>query len=214
MNGRATILGCGVVDEHMIAGTSGVSVTWRELGAEPPGTGRTVRAVFGQQDPTFRRIDALAKALVLACEAAGIRSGLDDAERQDTAIVVETDVGALETDLAFAATLGDEQLAAGVFPYSLTSTSLGELALRYGLRGPTFSLSVTPATAGDSVRETLRLFAAGEVRHAVTGCVEALRTGTKEHAPVVRAVVAILAADGDGTELGDDAFATFAARCR
>ena len=55
----------------------------------------------------------------------------------ETAICVETELGSLTTDVDFQRSLRDDVVQAGIFPYSLTSTSLGEVALRYQLRGPT-----------------------------------------------------------------------------
>ena len=68
----ATVLACGMLDRGGIYGSNGTAVTWAELEADPPGTGRTVHKVSGKTDTTFRRIDYPSRALVLACEAAGI----------------------------------------------------------------------------------------------------------------------------------------------
>lgn len=204
MNG-ATILGCGIADELGIAGSRGISTTWQDLGMEAPGTAKTMRTVFDKEDATFRRIDLLARALVLACEASDLENVLTPEQRQDTAICIETDLGALATDLSFASSLGDECVHAGIFPYSLTSTCLGEVALRYKLRGPTISMSVrddgptsAPGRAGESLRESLRMLACGDVEHVVTGCVDAIVEPTSTRPARVRAVVAVLARGGSG----------------
>lgn len=235
----ATILGCGIVDEVGIAGTRGIAgkrgitATWSELDMIAPGTAKTVRTVFAKEDATFRRIDLLARALVLACEAADVENLLTAEQRQHTAICVETDLGALATDVSFASSLGDECVHAGIFPYSLTSTSLGEVALRYKLRGPTISLSVRddaaanerdPALAGESVRETLRMLACGDVQHVVCGVVDTMLKPAAGKPAIMRAVVAVIAASqgksgaGIGTlEWPDgksDPFAQFVAMCR
>ena len=77
-------------------------MSWRELEADPPGTGRTVQRLSGKTDPTFRRID-FRRALVLACEAAGLDQVLTESQRNETAICIETEVGSLTTDSTFSA---------------------------------------------------------------------------------------------------------------
>ncbi|MFN3239892.1 MAG: beta-ketoacyl synthase N-terminal-like domain-containing protein [Planctomycetota bacterium] len=202
MSLTATVLACGVVDEHGISGTRGVTATWQELETAPPGTGRTLKAVFGKSDATFRRIDLPARALVLACEAAGLDQVLTEPQRNEAAICVETDVGSLTTDVDFQLSLEDEVVHAGIFPYSLTSTSLGEVALRYKLRGPTISMSVLESAPGESLREALRMLAAEDVPFVVAGVADALREPAAGRDACVRAVVAVLAlpqnANGNG----------------
>lgn len=222
MKTRATLLGCGICDDLGVAGTRPVGGTWQELGASPPGTGRTVRTLFGREDATFRRIDMPAKALVMACGAAGLDQVLPEHVREQTAICIETDVGSLVTDLAFAESLGDECVHAGIFPYSLTSTCLGEIALRYGLRGPTVSMSVRRGISvpGAALRESLRMLHCGDVPAVLTGAVDALDAPARGHTPGFRAVVAVLTRDGDGIDTIDwpdpseDPLAAIAARCR
>ena len=223
----AKVLGCGVVDEVGIFGNSGMAATWHDLGMTAPGTAKTMREVFGKSDATFRRIDLLARALVLACEAAELENLLTPEQRQETAICIETDLCALATDLSFASSLGDECVHAGIFPYSLTSTSLGEVALRYKLRGPTISMSVKNGAAGgqangDSLRETLRMLACGDSKHVLTGFVDTLLEPAAGRPASMRAMVAIVTSDEQAEavstlawpEPGVDAFAQLLAICR
>ncbi|MCB9877041.1 MAG: hypothetical protein H6835_05500 [Planctomycetes bacterium] len=227
MNPSATLLACGLVDASGIAGSRGTDVTWASLGTPAPGGPSTMKHVFDKQDATFRRIDLPARALVLACEAADLGAVLDEEQRNRTAIVVETDIGSLATDLAFARSLGEELVHAGIFPYSLTSTCLGEIALRYKLRGASVSVSVTAERRGAALREALRMLAGGECEHVLTGTVEALLEPAHGHEAQVRAVVALLgrseAADAARSAgLGevawpderDDPFVALARRCR
>jgi 3-oxoacyl-(acyl-carrier-protein) synthase len=222
---NASILACGIVDEVGIAGTRGVTATWQDLEMQVPGTGKTMKVLFDKADPTFRRIDMLARSLVLACEAADLEALLTPAQRQEASICVESDLGALATDLNFASSLNDECVHAGIFPYSLTSTSLGEVALRYKLRGPTISMSVRDGDAGESLREALRMLNCGDCSHVVTGVVDTLREPAVGRPAIMRAIVAVLSADNPGSGLGTlswpersatniDPFLQFAAMCR
>ena len=221
---KAAILACGAVDEVGIWGTAGRAATWQELEMPPPGTGRTLKVLFDKVDATFRRIDMPARVLVLACEAAGIERVLTPEQRNSTAICIETDIGSLATDLAFQESLADEVVHAGIFPYSLTSTSLGEVALRYKLRGPTVSVSVDEGRTGESLREALRMLAAGDVPFVVAGVANTLHEGAGMREAMMRGVVVILgpgdAKNGIGelswadTDVDGDPFARLVKMCR
>jgi hypothetical protein len=198
MSMDAHVLAVGVVDRDGIYGTSGVAVTWEQLETDPPGTAKTLKAIFDRTDPTFRRIDLPAKTLVLAAEAAGVGKQLTDEQRAATTICVETEVGSITTDVDFQESLKQEVVQAGIFPYSLTSTCLGELALRYGLRGATVSVSVMPDAPGEGLRESLRILAADEAPFVVTGYVDALRDPADGREPGACALLALLGREEAG----------------
>lgn len=222
---RASILACGIVDEVGIFGTRGTCATWESLEMSAPGTGKTMKLLFDKADPTFRRIDMLARSLVLACEAADLEGVLTTEQRMDASICIETNLGAIATDVDFASSLDDECVHAGIFPYSLTSTSLGEVALRYKLRGATVSMSVQADDAGESLREALRMLNCGDCEHVITGVVENLLQPAAGREPIMRAIVAVLSAAPSNNGLGtmtwpdrhdhtNDPFRQFAAMCR
>lgn len=170
------LLGWGELDADGLRGgglgTRRFAASWTELEAEPPGGPRVFRTLFGRRDPTFRRIDAMSRALVLAVEATGIREALPQEARTDTALVVQTRVGCLDADLRFARTLDDEIVDGPLFAYTLPSTSLGEVALRHGLRGPSLCLSVEGAAGEDAWHEVLAMLEQGECSHAVVAQVD------------------------------------------
>jgi len=188
----------GIVDRERIAGSSGIWRSWSSLGVPAPGNGRTFRAVFGRSDETFRRLDRLSRAVVLAGEAAGIGTVVPAAWRDDTALVFETTVGCLDSDLRFARSLRAEMCDAPIFPYTLPSTCLGELALRHGLRGPSICLSTTPSACGAALREAAHLLASGAAKCVVAGLVDVLLDEHPSVAPVCRALIAVLAAPDAG----------------
>lgn len=192
MSGVPIILGVGVVDATRIGGI--VDVSWSELGLSAPGDGRTLRRVFHNIDSTYRRLDRISRSLVLATAAAGVDGLLTAAERNATALLAESCVGCLEIDRRYTSSLAGEVIEAAIFPYTLPSTSLGEVALRHQLRGPTISISVGPDNAGASLREAERMMAAGEVRHAVAASVDVLDVAAPGLPAGIRAVVAVLAA--------------------
>ncbi|MCA8953391.1 MAG: hypothetical protein KDE27_28015 [Planctomycetes bacterium] len=195
MTGEPIVIGCGLVDAERIRGAGGVDVSWTELGVPAPGDARTLRSVFDRADTTFRRLESLSRALVLAATAARIDELLTAEERERAALVGESHVGCLGIDRRYTASLAGEFVEAAIFPYTLPSTSLGEVALRFGLRGPTLAISVEPGGLGESLREARRLFAAGEVRHAVVASVDVLDEAAPGFPASLRAVVAVLAAN-------------------
>lgn len=163
------------LDAERLAGTGGVRVRWQELGVPAPGDGRTFRAVFGRGDETFRRLDPASRALVLACAALGLDRVLGAAHRERTALVVATTLGCLDADRQFARSLGAEMLDAPIFPYTLPSTCLGEVALRHGLRGAGICLSIAPGEPDLAFAEGSRMLAAGEAEAAVVAGVDVSR---------------------------------------
>ncbi len=187
------VVAVGHVDDREVAGSRGVRAAWRDLGTTAPGNGRALRTIFGRADDTFRRLDPTSRALVLAGEAAGIADALPAAERGDAALVVATELGCLDADLQFARSLGTAMCDAPVFPYTLPSTCLGEIALRLGLRGPSLCLSVPPGADGQAFAEAARLLATGEARFAVVATVEVLVQPHRDVTPRCRAVVALAA---------------------
>jgi len=198
VNGEPIVAAVGTVDAIGVAGTAGVAAAWGTLGVAPPGNGRTFRALFARTDSTFRRLDPVSRVLVLAAEVAGLDRVLPLAARDDTALVVETTLGCLDTDLRFARGLARGLVLGSIFPYTLPSAGLGELALRHRLRGPSLCLSISREEAGEALREGARLLAAGEARYVLAGCVDVLAESRPTAAATCRAVVALLARDDVG----------------
>jgi hypothetical protein len=215
------ILAVGVVDELGIRNASGLDVSWGELGVEAPGNGRTLRAVFGTGDSTFRRLDRVTRALVLAARASGVERMLTPGELERTALVVETSRGSLESDLRYARSLARGVVRAALFPYTLPSTCLGDVALRLATRGPTLSFSIESGDEGEALREARRLLAGGEASFAVAGAVDALDEALDGAPPLLRAVVALVAPASPRfpevarwSDEGEDPFAVLACACQ
>jgi len=199
MNRSVVVAAVGAVDMNGIAGSSGVRVSWHDLGVPAPGDGRTFRAVFGRSDETFRRLDVASRTLVLACEALALPSVLPPERRDETALVVETTTGCLDADLQFAASLAAAMHDAPIFPYTLPSTCLGEVALRHGLRGISVCLSVAPAARGAALAEATRLLTNGEAPAVVVASVDVLVRPDARTPRECRAVAALLSTSSSGS---------------
>lgn len=196
MSEAPTVLAVGVVDAERIRGSGGLDRRWHELGVAAPGDGRTPRRLFDRTDSTYRRLDRISRSLVLAAMAAGIEDVLGESARNAAAVLAETHVGCLEIDRRYTRSLADDVVEATIFPYTLPTTSLGEMALRFGLRGLTVSLSVDDSRRGAALREAQRMFAAGEIEHAVVASVDVLDESAPGLPAGLRAVVAVLARAG------------------
>lgn len=193
MSEAPVVVGIGVVDAQGVAGTSGVAATWAELDADAPGTGRTFRKLFSRADPMFRRLDRAARALVIGAEAAGVSSVIPVREREGAALILETQRGSLESDFAYVARLAEGNPDPALFPFTLPSTCLGEVALRHGLMGPSVCLSVEAEQAGAALREAERRLSGGEARFVVAAQLEVLAVAHREAEPALSAVVAVVA---------------------
>lgn len=199
MTPSVVVAAVGAVDEHGIAGSGGVRVSWRELGIAAPGDGRTFRAAFGRSDETFRRLDVASRTLVLACEALALPAVLQPEKRAETALVVETTTGCLDADLQFAASLAAAMHDAPIFPYTLPSTCLGEVALRHGLRGISVCLSVAPEVRGAALAEAARILKNAEASAVVVASVDVLARPDAPTPRECRAVAALLTTPASGS---------------
>lgn len=186
------VLAIGAVDERGVRGSSGVVARWSDHGARVPGAAKALRTLFGKRDDTIRRLDATSRALIFAAEAAGIDRVLSADERANAAFVVETRWGSLDADRRFARSLEQPMVNGAVFPYTLPSLCLGEVALRHGLHGPTHCLPVDDGEASALV-EAHALFAGGDVEHAIVGSVDVLDDPLPGCERRCRVVVAVLA---------------------
>ena len=109
-----------------------VEVRWPDL-EKDPSSGK-VPWVFDKPFPDFRRLDPLSRFVCLAVEAIG-----EDFPTR-TALVLATSAGCLHADRKFAASL-ETIPSAGVFPYTLPSTCLGDVAIRHKIMGPVLCLT-------------------------------------------------------------------------
>jgi hypothetical protein len=76
--------------------------------------------------------------------------------------------GCLDTDWHFQSSLdSDTGVAAKLFPYTLPSTCLAAIAIRYGLHGPTLCFSTPPRDERIALREAAALVESGEAERCV-----------------------------------------------
>lgn len=140
----------------VVAGADGLR--WSDHGLEPLRGKLRSRPLARSPWPTFRRLDRFAQVLGLLVEQLHPAGLLDADTRADTALVLGSATGCLAADLRFAASLTRPQgVEPAVFPYTLPSTCLGELAIRHELSGPTLTLSLDAADTRPLLDEVARL---------------------------------------------------------
>ena len=144
-----------VADRTGICGPE-LYLTWNELGVDP--SGGKVPWVLPRPFPDFRRLDPLARFVCLAAEALGVEFPTD------TALILDTTLGCLHADRRFEASLHGV-IRPGVFPYTLPSTCLGELAIRHRISGLALCLTTSDLAAG--LEEGSRLLDLGEASAAL-----------------------------------------------
>ncbi len=89
-------------------------------------------ALFQSDPGRFGRMDLMSRLGLMATELLNAGIGeLPESERQGVGVCVETTAGCLSTDLKFLQTP-----RASLFSYTLPSTVIGEICIRYRLRGP------------------------------------------------------------------------------
>ena len=141
--------------DHLGVFGPGLDHRWKE----PLPEGK-VPWIFARPFPEYRRLEALGRFVCLAVEA------LDMEFPQGTALVFASTLGCLHADRLF------EESRHGVirpalFPYTLPSTCLAELAIRHRVMGPTLCLSVAPGDETTALAEARRLLAGAEAEAAV-----------------------------------------------
>jgi 3-oxoacyl-[acyl-carrier-protein] synthase II len=157
-----------------IAGESGIADGRSEC------RGFDAESVLGRKGA--RRSDRFTHLAVGAADEAiaraGWRRGEIPYEAERVACVIGTGVGGMSTlegqaAGAAASPRGYDALSPLTVPMMMSNSAAGNLALRYGLRGPSFSVCSACATGGHAIGVALRMIQCGEADAVVTGAAEA-----------------------------------------
>ncbi len=187
MSERVVVTGSGAVTslgndsdalvERWIAGESGIEDGRSECRRFDP------RNVLGRK--AARRADRFTHLAVGAADEALAEAGWkhDDIpyEAERVACIVGTGVGGMSTlegqmTNIIASRRGLRALSPLTVPMMMSNSAAGHLALRYGLRGPSFSLGSACATGGHTIGAALRMIQSGEADAVLTGASEAAVT--------------------------------------
>ncbi len=168
MTDAIVVSALGIVDASGVRGSSGIRSSWTELGQDPVAGLVRFKPIFGTAFRDFRRLDILSRMFIVMTEACDLATHLPVAWRIDTALVSGSETGCLAADRRFERSL---HIPAGiepaVFPYTLPSTCLGEVAIRHRLHGPTVCLSLADREEPQALRVATQLLHGGEARAAL-----------------------------------------------
>ncbi len=185
MSGQVVITGTGAVTslgvgsdtlvERWIAGESGIKDSRSECLSFDP------HSVLGRKE--MRRADRFTHLAVGAADEALAEAGWGkgsipyDAER--VACIVGTGVGGmstLETQISNVIAPDHKTMSPMTVPMMMSNSAAGYLALRYGLRGPSFSVGSACATGGHALGMAVRMIQCGEADAVLAGASEAALT--------------------------------------
>jgi len=190
--GLVTPLGCGVASvwERLLAGRSGIGPITRfdpeglpaQIAGQVPGregdaAGLDLEAVISTKDR--KKVDLFTIYALAAAEEALAQAGWkpeDEADRERTATVIATGIGGFPV-ITEAKTLmdarGPRRLSPFVVPAFLANLAAGNVAIRYGFKGP-MGTPVTACAAGlQAIGDGLRLLRSGEADIVLAGGTEA-----------------------------------------
>ena len=119
--------------------------------------------LFSSDAARFGRMDLMSRLGLMAAELldAGLAE-MPQKTRDRLGICVETTAGSLSTDLKFLQTP-----RASLFTYTLPSTVIGEICIRYRVRGPLLCLICGALTTEDALSEAVHWLRTGEAE----GCI-------------------------------------------
>jgi 3-oxoacyl-(acyl-carrier-protein) synthase len=114
--------------------------------------------VFASNPGRFSRMDLMSRLGLMAVELldAGLEC-LTPERRDQIGVCVETCIGSLATDFRFLQTP-----RASIFTYTLPSTVIGEICIRYHLRGPVMCLVTPPGPEQSSLAEAVHWLDQGD----------------------------------------------------
>lgn len=187
MTERVVITGSGAVTslgndsnalvERWIAGETGIEDGCSQCLEFDP------KSVLGRKG--VRRADRFTHLAIGAADEALVEAGWErneipyEAER--VACVVGTGVGGMSTLEGQVANVAASPRGYGVLspmtvPMMMSNSAAGYLALRYGLRGPSFALGSACATGGHTIGTAMRMIQSGEADAVLAGASEAAVT--------------------------------------
>ena len=132
-------------------------------------------SLLSATDPSrFLRMDLMCRLGFMAAELLAVNfDELPDERRDRLGVCVESFTGSLDTDIRFAQTPRPS-----IFAYTLPSTVIGEICIRYRLKGPVLSLIASRAGGENAVAEAVEWLRAGDADMALCFSIEALNRET------------------------------------
>ncbi|HEY8394930.1 MAG TPA: beta-ketoacyl-ACP synthase II [Thermaerobacter sp.] len=182
--GAVTPLGVGVdtLWEGVLAGRSGIRRITRfdpspfpsQIAGEVPDFDPT--AFIDRKDA--RRMDRFTQFAVASVAMAlrDARLDLDDVDRDRVGVTMGTGIGGIETFVEQAAVMaarGPDRVSPFFIPMMIANMAAGQVAIRFGARGPNSTLVTACAASAHAVGEAFRILQRGEADVMITGGAEA-----------------------------------------
>lgn len=125
-----------------------------------------------------RRLDRFAQFAMVATIEAVSQSGIPvtDDNRDRIGVLVGSGIGGVQTlyeQLEIFRVRGPERVSPFLVPMMITDSAAGNIAIRFGLRGPNLSISTACATGSNSIGEALEMIRRGASDAMVAGASEA-----------------------------------------
>jgi len=148
-----------------------------QFGGEVPG----FDPLLTLDKPTARRTDRYTQFALAAADEAVADAGLkiDPAQAARVGVLLGVALGglaSLEHHHQLLLDKGPDKMNPFMVPMMLANTAPGMLAIRYGARGPNFTLTSACASGAHAIGESLELIRRGAIDVAITGGVEAVLT--------------------------------------
>jgi 3-oxoacyl-[acyl-carrier-protein] synthase II len=180
------VTGYGYVNSTGFGGSHS-RVTWQDAGVDNPFKARW-RTVSDAPFERFGRVNALGRCVLIAVEMVGLGDTLPqgvprrkhaDLSPATLGIVLGTEYGCIDTDLAFTRSMDEPGGASPtLFSYTLPSVAVGEVAIRYGITGPNLCVLSGPESGLTALWEGAALVLDGEVSGCLCVGGDAVSPGT------------------------------------
>lgn len=127
------------------------------------------KQLFDSPFDRFGRLDTFSKHVVAAVELLGLPLPCGDVKDNETAIYVGTEFGSCQVDKQFYQSLTQPGGASPkLFSYTLPSTAIGEVAIRYKITGPNLCVSAGQSSGLVALWQSAELLKNREVNSCIT----------------------------------------------
>ena len=138
-------------------------------------------SLLSDSDPSrFLRMDLMCRLGFMTAELLGVNfDAMPGARRDRLGVCVESFTGSLDTDIRFAQTPRPS-----IFAYTLPSTVVGEICIRFRLKGPVLSL-ISPDTNGaGAIAEAVEWLRNNDAEMTLCLSIEAMNVSTADSIPL------------------------------
>ncbi len=176
MSDDIVITAWGFADARGFCGARGAGGAFGQDAAQWP-------EAFPEAFPRFGRLDPPCKLAMVAAELLGLKPPRDGVHA-DIGVSLGTRYGCLDADASFFATLWrPEGASPALFTYTLPSSVIAEVAMRYKLGGPNACFLAGEASGLTALWEGVRLVESGEARACVCLACDGVTPGTAAKMP-------------------------------